>query len=90
MWVPCAFLYLFFRFFRAFSFWLKAGITSFASVAFLFLLNSALGSGGELDFMLPFRDERIICGVPTLAHFYGDQNLGQPELDLWSYLLYHS
>jgi hypothetical protein len=32
-------------------------------------LNSALGSGGGLDFMLPFRDERIICGVPSLPQF---------------------
>ena len=26
-------------------------------------------SGGELDFMLPFKDEQIICGVPTLSGF---------------------
>lgn len=69
LWVPCAFLYLFFRFFKAFSVPLKIGITVLASVGFLFFLNRALGSGGELDFMLPFRDENIICGVPTLPHF---------------------
>jgi hypothetical protein len=33
---------------------------------FLVLLNTAMGSGGELDFMLPFREEHIICGTPTL------------------------
>lgn len=69
LWFPCSFLYLFFRFFRGFSFLVKIGITVAASVGFLFFLNSALGSGGELDFMLPFRDERIICGVPTLPYF---------------------
>jgi hypothetical protein len=69
LWVPCAFLYLFFRFFKAFPVPLKIGINVLASVGFLFFLNMALGSGGELDFMLPFRDENIICGVPTLPHF---------------------
>jgi hypothetical protein len=69
LWVPSTFLFLFFRFFRNFPFVLKIGITVIASIGFLFFLNQALGSGGELDFMLPFRDERIICGVPTLPHF---------------------
>lgn len=68
LWVPCAFLYLFFRFFKNFSIALKIGITAIVSIGFLFFLNAALGSGGELDFMLPFRDESIICGVPTLPH----------------------
>ncbi|MDP4263022.1 MAG: hypothetical protein Q8941_10875 [Bacteroidota bacterium] len=69
LWVPCTFLYLFFRFFRPLSVLVKTIITGIASIGFLFFLNAALGSGGELDFMLPFRDERIICGVPTLSHF---------------------
>ena len=68
LWLPCAFLYLFFRFFRSFPFLLKIGVTLLAAVGFFFFLNSALGSGGELDFILPFRDEMIICGVPTLPH----------------------
>ncbi|MBC7950117.1 MAG: hypothetical protein H7Y42_19695 [Chitinophagaceae bacterium] len=69
LWIPCTFLYLFFRFFRNFSVLIKIGITIVATIGFLFFLNAALGSGGELDFMLPFRDERIICGVPTLSQF---------------------
>ena len=32
------------------------------------LLNFALNSGGEFDFLLPYLDERIICGVPTIQH----------------------
>ncbi|HLG38884.1 MAG TPA: hypothetical protein VI461_04410, partial [Chitinophagaceae bacterium] len=68
LWIPCTFLFLFFRFFRTFSFLFKIGITLFASVVFIFFLNNAIGSGGELDLMLPFRDEMIICGVPTLPH----------------------
>jgi hypothetical protein len=68
LWVPCAFLYLFFRFFKALPLLIKLGITAVASIGFLFFLNMALGSGGELDFMLPFRDESIICGVPTRSY----------------------
>jgi hypothetical protein len=69
LYVPCTFLYLFFRFARSLSLAVRISATLTASIGFLFLLNTALGSGGELDFMLPFRDERIICGVPTLPYF---------------------
>jgi hypothetical protein len=31
-------------------------------------MNAVIGSKGEWDFMLPYLDERIICGVPTLDH----------------------
>jgi hypothetical protein len=79
LWVPCAFLYLFFRFFKNYSILLKSAITIVVSIGFLFLLNAALGSGGELDFMLPFRDERIICGVPTLPHFVEIQTSANPN-----------
>jgi hypothetical protein len=79
LWVPPAFLYLFFRFFRGFSFVLKMGITVAAVIAFLFFLNMALGSSGELDFMLPFRDEMIICGVPTLPHSVAIETSDNPN-----------
>ncbi|HET6994739.1 MAG TPA: hypothetical protein VFI06_07145, partial [Chitinophagaceae bacterium] len=68
LWVPCTFLYLFFRFFKTLPVLFKICITAVASAGFLFFLNLALGSGGELDFMLPFRDENIICGVPTRSY----------------------
>jgi hypothetical protein len=63
------FLFLFFRFFQTMSVRRKIFITAACFIAFLFILNLALGSGGHLDFMLPFRDERIICDVPTLPAF---------------------
>jgi hypothetical protein len=69
LFVPGTFLYLFFKFARGLSTAVKIGITIAGSILFLFVLNAALGSGGELDFMLPYRDERIICGVPTLTEF---------------------
>src|SRR6202012_5182298 len=46
----------------------KWTITLVIITASCWLLNTALGSGGELDFMLPFREEHIICGAPTLLH----------------------
>jgi hypothetical protein len=33
---------------------------------FYFLLNTALSSGGEFDFLLPYIEEHVICGVPTI------------------------
>jgi hypothetical protein len=66
---PPVFLYLFFIYFKKLSFEKKAGIIGIFTILFLFILNKAMMSGGELDFMLPFKDERIICGVPTLPGF---------------------
>jgi hypothetical protein len=66
LFLPPAFLYLFMVFFHTMSTPKKIALLGFLGITFLFLLNMALGSGGELDIMLPFRDERIICGVPTL------------------------
>jgi hypothetical protein len=65
--IPATFIYILFRFYRR-----KAlAILAIAVVVFLpvfyFLLNYSLGSGGELDFLLPYQDERIICGVPTIS-----------------------
>jgi len=69
LFVPGTFLYFFFKYARGLSTLVKLAITVAGSIVFLFFLNTAMGSGGELDFMLPFRDERIICGVPTLTQF---------------------
>lgn len=69
LFLPPTFLYLFLVFFRNMATWKKLSLLAGIAVVFLFFLNLALGSGGELDFMLPFRDERIICGLPTLPGF---------------------
>jgi hypothetical protein len=79
LFIPPTFLYLFFRFFKGLFVWLKICITGIVTICFLVVLNSALGSGGELDFMLPFRDERIICGVPTLPHFVNIKTSDNPN-----------
>lgn len=59
-------LYVFFRFFRHLSFLKKLMITCSTLLAFLVVLNTMLHAGGSLDFMLPFKKENIICGVPTI------------------------
>jgi hypothetical protein len=69
LFVPPAFLYLFLVFFRNMAAWKKTALLAGIGILFLFGLNLALGSGGGLDFMLPFRDDRIICGLPTLPAF---------------------
>jgi 4-amino-4-deoxy-L-arabinose transferase-like glycosyltransferase len=69
LFIPPTFLFLFYKFFRSISVFYKTVLVVIVGAGFLFFLNAALGSGGELDFMLPFRDERIICGVPTLPGF---------------------
>jgi hypothetical protein len=66
--VPAIILYLFFAFFKAINTRLKIGLVAVAGIAFLWLMNAVIGSKGEWDFMLPYLDERIICGVPTLDH----------------------
>lgn len=61
-----AFLYFFLVFFRNMSTWKKISILAGLSILSLFLLNLAIGSGGELDFMLPFRNEILICSYSTV------------------------
>lgn len=42
---------------------IAAGLTC---LAMLSVINFAMNSGGDFDFTLPFREEHIICGSPTL------------------------
>lgn len=64
---PATFIFLVLKFFpkRTLLIFCTAG-TAFA-VLFFFLVNNALNSGGELDFLLPYRSEMIICGVSTIS-----------------------
>jgi 4-amino-4-deoxy-L-arabinose transferase-like glycosyltransferase len=87
LFVPGSFLFLFFKFARRLSTITKLGITIAGTIIFLVVLNLALGSGGELDFMLPYRDERIICGVPTLTRFREISVSDNPN-SVWGILYY--
>ena len=68
LFIPPVFIYLFFVFFKKLSRVKKISILGAVGFLFLFLVNKALASGGEFDFMIPFRDEDIICGLPSITH----------------------
>lgn len=65
LFLPPAFLYLFLIYSGKMSAGKKIALLAFIGAGFFLLVDKALGSGGELDFMLPFRDEMIVCGVPA-------------------------
>ncbi len=67
LFVPVTFIYLFFAFLKHINTKLKITITIAVAVIFSWILNGQLGTGGGLDFMLPYREEHIICGLPTLS-----------------------
>ncbi|MDP4286242.1 MAG: hypothetical protein Q8891_17680 [Bacteroidota bacterium] len=58
-------VYIFFRFLQHLSFRKKAIIIISAVIIFLVTINTMLETGGSLDFMQPFKQENIICGVNT-------------------------
>ena len=68
LFIPPVFFYLFFIYFQKASIAKKTGILAAFVLPFFFIVNKAMGSGGEFDFMLPFKDEDIICGLPSLTH----------------------
>jgi hypothetical protein len=46
----------------------KLLVATLALLGALFVINFAMNTGGEFDFTLPFREEHIICGAPTLLN----------------------
>jgi hypothetical protein len=62
---PATAIYIFFRFLKPVSVWYQSAIIIGSLIIFYFLINQMLQSGGEFDFMLPFKKENIICGVNT-------------------------
>lgn len=61
MLIPSTFIYLFFRFYKLYSWSFTIAITLIIGAFFFLLLNTALGSGGEWRFMLSFRKELVLC-----------------------------
>ena len=64
---PAAGLYVIFRFYRK-----KALLFITISIAaglflFYFIVNFAIGSGGALDFLVPYVTEQVICGIPSVT-----------------------
>lgn len=71
--------------------WIKLSIAAIGFAFFIALLNLAMGSGGELDFILPFREQHIVCGVPTV--FNRTNTTTSPEdnsiAGLFGYIFHH-
>lgn len=67
LFIPITFIYLFFTFLKRIDTRIKIAITAGVAVIFIWVLNGLLGSGGELDFMKPYREEHILCGMSTLS-----------------------
>jgi hypothetical protein len=66
LFLPPTFFYLLLVCFKNKNAFPGTALLAALTIGFLLLLDKALNGGGELDLMLPFRDEQIICGVPTL------------------------
>ena len=65
--LPATFLFVVLKFYRkqAKIIFLTAGLLFV--ILFFFLLNRSLDSGGEFDFLLPYEEEQIICGISTIG-----------------------
>ncbi len=68
------FFYLFFVFARKMSNTKKASMLILFGAIFLLIINAAMKSGGEFDFILPFKDADIICGAPSSIQTAAVQN----------------
>jgi 4-amino-4-deoxy-L-arabinose transferase-like glycosyltransferase len=65
--LPATLLFILLKFFSKVRKAVIASVIVTACVLFYFLLNLALGSGGEYNFLLPYLQEMVICGVPTIT-----------------------
>lgn len=68
--IPVTVVYLILKFYRRRAAALLFTFLFIILLSVYFLLNYALSSGGEFDFLLPFREAHIICGVPTVSRAY--------------------
>ena len=65
--IPATFVFIAIKFYSKKALRIIAVSFVAAIAGSYFLFNYSIGSGGELDFLLPYLDERIICGVPTIS-----------------------
>lgn len=64
--IPATFFFLIIKFCSKYAGRIILVSLVVACISFYFLFNFSISSGGELDFLLPYLDERVICGVPTI------------------------
>jgi hypothetical protein len=70
--IPATFIYLVLRFFPNKGKTILSITGLIFLLLFILLLNSSLNIGGEFNFLLPFEQEQIICGIATIreAHHF--------------------
>lgn len=85
---PVVSAYLFLKFSRGVPTGWKAGIAAASLTVFVVLLDTALRSGGELNFLLPYYEEHIICGLPTVQAAQAPGN-GNSLIGLLTYIAQH-
>lgn len=61
MMIPAALIFLYLKGIRRFSFSRRIFSTVLLFIGFLYIINVALGSGGEWRFMLAFQKELVLC-----------------------------
>ncbi|MEO6252902.1 MAG: hypothetical protein ABIO79_06340 [Ferruginibacter sp.] len=66
--IAATIIYLYFYLLKDLKPVTRAMLFTFLSIIALTILNFAIGLGGGIDILLPFKDERIICDVPTLDY----------------------
>lgn len=59
--IPAALIFLYLKSIRRFSFSRQVFVAASLSIGFLYIINVALGSGGEWRFMLAFQKELVLC-----------------------------
>lgn len=64
--LPATFLFIVIKFSPRNAYTIILIVSVAVIIAFYFLLNYSLHSGGEFDFLLPYLKENIICGVSTI------------------------
>lgn len=91
LWIPGTILYLTFYFFKQYPAWKKTLVLVTGAFISIFLLNLFIGAGGELDVMLPFTQEHIICGVANTDHASIDTLTTSPNsvAGLWYYITHN-
>jgi hypothetical protein len=88
--VPPTALYLFFRFFSTIDQRFKIAITAAVTILFIFIVNAAIGSKGEWNFILPYQQEQIICGLSRIEHTTAHINSNEDSLyGLLYYITHH-
>jgi hypothetical protein len=90
--IPSTIAFCVFKFYRNKALLLLALFFVAGILTLYYLLNFALGSGGELDFLLPYSKEMILCGVPTLqsTNAINIPLNKSPMEGLWYIMTHHS